>query len=162
MVVAHLQKRRGRRHSTLFRSKNMERKRSIRFSEVVEIVPQNHSYSIDDIREMCWYNKWDFHRFKDECIQTVQAIATSNDLSSMNSEKFCTRGLDLLIYCEFDMLQKRKRTALVRMVLIRQRYLRIAGCSNPELLRVISERMSKESKDIAMKLGRLDFISILE
>lgn len=140
--------------------------KSVRFSGTIHTVPQStcqdSSLSRNEIRATCWYNKHDFERFRRnlwDATRTVRAVTlgltNKKELSSMGIV-VCSRGLEhILLGHQADQFRKHNRAALVRNVLARQEVHRLAGRSNPEALRAISEKMSLKSKRMAIEIGRL-------
>lgn len=135
--------------------------KSVRFSETTQTIrSSHHSLLRDDIRAISWYVKDDFYRFKLDCDDSVRASIASTrgqGLRDPGTDIICTRGLEhIRMGHQANELRKSERAALIRMVLARQNIHRLAGSSYPEVLRSISEKMSLESKRVAMAFGRHD------
>jgi hypothetical protein len=110
-----------------------------------------------------WYHDGDYERFRNEnkvLVRFALALYQSNSTVDQNSNEdtLCLRGLEHRVYDDFKETCQASRKSVIRAVLVEQQRQRRSGAIllNDTIVRKRSIRFSKECKQIARTLGKLD------
>lgn len=142
--------------------KQQRARKVVRFSDIVDIIPESHSISKQNRKAVFWYQREDYDNFKLDIYDTMHAVFASKEkLTAIDSDQICIRGFEYYLSRDTFERRRRNRVMLTRMVMMRQNLHRMAGRPNPEAISSISRSMSRNAKREAAALGRNDFNTLL-
>jgi hypothetical protein len=139
-------------------AKRRRTKKSVQFGATT----QGPSWQVTkEDAQRAWYDGAEYDNFTDECREALRNLdAVKGDLTKMDGNKYCIRGLEDQIATRIYQLRRKRKRSLSQMVLRQQDLHRQMGISNPQKLHTICELYSKQSKDWALELAALDAAAI--
>lgn len=154
----------------------------VTFSDVVVTIPRRRSAGAqpaaapegrgeaadrgDSSARDAWYDSEDYGRVIRECDDTVRAAVEAAKLRDegdddaadrvLDESKHYLRGLEDFLVPQMSVLRKKRREDVTRFVILQQAVHVRKGRSDPEMIRSLSETISRDSAREALLLGKLD------
>lgn len=140
------------------------RKKYVRFSKDLKRYsePPTNLIPIEGDADKIWYQPGDYKKIHNEILENLKAFVDMNgNISLLNHDRHCMRGLEMKVSKKISQLRKLRIVFTVRAILNTQKSLQLKGVNNPELLGVISRRLTVKAEQQARKLGVIDENTIL-
>ncbi|KAL7581046.1 hypothetical protein ACA910_005850 [Epithemia clementina (nom. ined.)] len=133
-----------------------KRRRCVDFDDLSTKV-HYRSYDEGDL-ERCWIQQDEYKEIKEDTKRTLLAIKKSGgNLSSLDVQKHCLRGLEQSIATILFRADRRPHRRIVQRVLRVQQTQRMKGQSyDPSVIRTMYSMMTKHSVRRAIDLARID------
>jgi hypothetical protein len=104
-----------------------------------------------------WYQPREYESFKKDCQRTaIEFRGAQGDITRLNPDKFCLRGLETQITRASIATRRMTIASSIHMVLHEQLSQRATGQSNPERIRQVFEVMSKSARMRAFTMAAFD------
>jgi hypothetical protein len=141
-------------------------KRGVRFSAHLSYSHEGTSFD-DETFDSLWYNNGDYERFRNEnkiivrfaiALYRSNCVTVGNDETADDREEtICVRGLEHKVYEDFHETCRSSRKRVVTAVLSLQQRQRMQGTIvNEQSIRKGSIKFSRECKQLARTLGKMD------
>jgi hypothetical protein len=129
-------------------------KKCIRFAETTTEISFEHSFAEDELLRT-WYSDKEYQNFRLEMLATLIVFARAgSDITSLNPEKYCLRGLESHITPRHTLLLTRQLQAHSRIVVCKDKD-KVAS-KDPYSLKLLSTFSSKVACNLALRRGALD------
>jgi hypothetical protein len=129
--------------------------KAVRFAE--SDIVATRSCTQDDLWR-AWYNKEEYEAFKNDCRNDIRRFndAQGDDFQLFDHDRFCIRGLEEQITPDAYYALRERKDSFLRAILREQELHVKLGINEPESFKAISILQSRESKEWALELGKLD------
>lgn len=133
----------------------------VRFAAEHKIMayPNRHSEVHQEDIPNAWYQPEDYLRVKIDILNSIETLTRvfANDKRVViDLSQHCLRGIETGISTELSQRRKQRIQKTTQSVLEQQRIQRLIGYSDPETLRAVSVRSTKEAQESAAAVAKLD------
>ena len=141
--------------------KGATKAKAVRFSDSNKIISRNVKFTNTTTSEELptWYQPRDYAIVKYEILRSISAITKvfkNENTTPLDLEQHCLRGIETSISSDLYQRRKQRIRSTTKGVLEHQRLQRLAGLSDPNSLRAVSLKCSREAQESAVSVGKLD------